>query len=34
MSTKGKNKINMEAEEGQDRLIHIELVCLAELTRL
>ena len=24
----------MEAEEGQDRLIHVELVCLAEMTYL
>ena len=32
MSTEGKQRINMEAEEGEDRLIHVELVCLAEIT--
>ena len=34
MSTEGKQKINMDAEEGQDRLIHVELVRLAETTCL
>ena len=32
MRTEGKHKINMEAEEGQDGLIHVELICLAEMT--
>jgi hypothetical protein len=34
MSKEGKQTINMEAEEAQDRLIHVELVCLAEMTCL
>lgn len=34
MSTEGMQGINMEAEEQQERLIHVELVCLAEMTCL